>query len=256
MPLGTAPNDIFQNGKWYNRQGVPIGDQLIIGSNTPVGIAPSGTIAANGALTLGTALGKAYLGGIWLAFPAGAVFSGSAAGVYWCVMTTTTAGTVFNNTLAAGSVPVVPTAPVAVVDAGPGAYTGITTTMTNIAAFSVPGGSLGPNGQLRIATEFSYNTAAGTKTYAASLGGVALISAPRTTAGGHDSFTNRYRNLGVETRGSFNTTSESATSATLGNTNNTIDTTATQSFSLSLTTDTATNYIIAESTFLETLYAS
>ena len=256
MPLGTAPNDIFQNGKWYNRQGVPIGDQLVIGSNVPVGIAPSGTIAANGALTLGTALGKAYLGGIWLAFPAGAVFSGSAAGVYWCVMTTTTAGTVFNNTLAAGSVPVVPTSPVAVVDAGPGVYTGITTTMTNIAAFSVPGGSLGPNGQLRIATEFSYNTAVGTKNYQIVFGGVGLATSSRTTTGGHDSFTNRYRNLGLESRGSFNTASESSSTASLANVNNTIDTSVPQSFSITLSVDTATNYIISESLFLETLYAS
>ena len=256
MPLGTAPNDIFQNGKWYNRQGVEIGSQLSIGGNIPVGLAPSGTMAANGAVTLGTALGKSYPGGIWLYYPAGAVFSGSAAGLYWTVLTTTTTGTVFTNTLAAGSTPTTPSPLVAVSDAGPGAFTAGTTTISNLIGFTVPGGVMGPNGQLHLNLEFSYNNAAGTKTITTTFGGSTFHSLPRTTAGGHDSLTGRIRNVGVENRNTFYSLSESTVSSAPGANNLTVDTTQPQQFLISLLSDTATNWIVFESVQIETFYAS
>lgn len=109
-----------------------IGDFVL--STFPVGAAPSGTIAANGALTLGTALNTIYSGGIYLYFPAGAVFSGSAAGAYYCVMSSTTVGVVYNNVLT--GIPEKIAAPTAVVDAGPGAYGA--TTGSNITLITAP----------------------------------------------------------------------------------------------------------------------
>ena len=121
--------------------------------SVPSGVAPTGSVAANGALTLGTALSTTYSGGIWLNFPAGAAYAGSAAGSYWCVMTSTTLGTIYNVQLGA-TVPFIPVNPAAIVAAGPGAYTGVTTTQT-CASVIVPGGAMGPNGMIRVTASAS-----------------------------------------------------------------------------------------------------
>ena len=129
----------------------------------PSGIAPTGSVAANGALTLGTALPTTYSGGICLYFPAGAVYAGSVAGNYWCVMSSTTLGTVYDVKLGAGWPYVVPVASrTPIVDAGPGAYTGATTEIT-LATVTVPGGLMGANGSLRIDHSDRNNNSAGTK---------------------------------------------------------------------------------------------
>lgn len=67
---------------------------VVLLSSTPSGIPSGGTVTANGALSLTTALPRIYSGGIWLAFPAAALYGAggvnggglaSAAGLYWCV---------------------------------------------------------------------------------------------------------------------------------------------------------------------------
>ena len=254
MPLGTAPNDIFQNGKWYNRQGVEIGSQLSLGWGIPVCLPPSGTIAANGALTLGTALPKIYSGGLWMYFPAGAVSSGSTAGMYWTVMSSTTVGTVFANFLAVGGTPSTPTTLTAVVDAGPGAYTTPTTVLTSLVVLPIPGGVLGPSGQLRMNIQASHNLAAGTKTLQFLYGGTTILTLTRTTAGGQDSFTTRVRNTAAENRNSFFALSESSSSSATAATATSIDTSVPQNLSINFTTDTATNFLTLDNLHVETFY--
>lgn len=51
-------------------------------SAVPVGIAPSGTMGANGSVTLGTALSVVYSVGVFLYYPASAAYTASAAGFY------------------------------------------------------------------------------------------------------------------------------------------------------------------------------
>lgn len=128
----------------------------------PVGIAPSGSIGNNGALTLGTALPSAYPG-IWLHFPAGAVSTGSVAGLYWCVMSTTTAGTIYNTVLdPLTQVPYRPASNVPLVTTGPGAYTGVIAVVT-VATVIVPGGSMRRNGRVTVQHLRSHNNSAGNK---------------------------------------------------------------------------------------------
>jgi hypothetical protein len=158
---------------------------LLVGqTGIPVGIAGTGTIGANGALTLGTALiiSGAYVSGIYFYFPAGAVFASSAAGFYFTKMTSTTAGTVFNNTyVAANGLPSIPTALVPVVDAGPGAYTGVTTIQTGL-QFTVPANVLGNNGALYFEQLITYTNSAGAKTFTTTWGGTNILTtAPTTT---------------------------------------------------------------------------
>lgn len=109
-------------------------------------IPSSGSIAANGALTLTTAL-PATFPQAYMYFPAGAVFLGAPAGMYYVVMTTSTLGTVYNNVYGSGYAEY-PAAPVPVVAAGPGAYTQIAGASIPMMNITLPGGSLGKNGKL------------------------------------------------------------------------------------------------------------
>lgn len=156
-------------------------------SGIGVGIAGTGTIGANGALTLGTALATgAYAAGLYLYFPAGAVYAGSIAGAYFTKMSSTTAGVVYNNLYVSGTAgPSIPAALTLVSDAGPGAYTGLTTAQTFVQV-PVPANVIGPNGALQVETLFSYTNSAGTKTFSgtltgASSGSFAFLNGSATT---------------------------------------------------------------------------
>lgn len=154
----------------------------------PIGIAPTGTMAANGAVTLGTALNTTYGGGLWLYFPSGAVFAGSAAGFYWTMMTNTTLGTVYNNTYTPGSTPFdIPASPTAVSAAGPGAYTGVTSEITAIST-TLPGGLLGANGILSASGYRSINNTAGNKIFRTKMGATVVYGRwARTSLGEFES---------------------------------------------------------------------
>lgn len=155
--------------------------QILAQSGVPIGIAPSGTMGANGAVTLGTALNVTYSGGLWLYLPAGAAYAGSIAGFYWTVMSSTTVGTVYGDTYTPGTnSPNIPASPTPIVDAGPGAFTGLTTEITAVSVL-LPGGSLGKNGQLVVETYTQSTNSAGNKISTTKLGGVSLESRYNTT---------------------------------------------------------------------------
>ena len=134
----------------------------------PVLIPQSGTMAANGAVTFGTAIsldgGAVLTDGLWAYFPAGAVYAGSAAGFYWMTMSSTTAGTVYDTMYEPGVTSGErPSSPTAISAAGPGAYTGETATIVAASA-TLPGGALGLNGSLRVTQAASTNNNANSKT--------------------------------------------------------------------------------------------
>lgn len=155
---------------------------ILLQCGVPIGIAPSGTMAANGAVTLGTALNATYSGGLWLYYPSGAVFSGSAARFYWTVMSSTTAGTVYTNTYVPGTSSFdIPASPTAVVSAGPGAFTGVTSEITAISV-TVPGGAMGKHGSLRWSLLFTHNNNANNKVLTHKFGSGVIATSTRTTA--------------------------------------------------------------------------
>lgn len=104
----------------------------------PVIAASSGSMGNNGAVTALTGLDRTYSSGAWLVLPAGAIAAGvpAATAIYWFVGSSTTAGTVFNSTLAGTGIP---TAGVttAFSTTGPGLFTGITTEVV-VATVTVP----------------------------------------------------------------------------------------------------------------------
>lgn len=136
--------------------------------SAPVLIPPSGTMAANGAVTFGTAItlqsSAVLTDGLWAYFPAGAVYAGSAAGFYWMTMSSDTAGTVYDTTYVPGTTSGErPASPTAISAAGPGAYTGETAQIV-VASTVLPGGALGLNGSLRVTQAVSTINNANNKT--------------------------------------------------------------------------------------------
>lgn len=143
-------------------------------------LAPNGTVAANGTITLGTALPTIYASA-WVYLPAGAVVGG-AAGLYYSVFTSTTAGTVYTN-FASGATAftsVIPTVLTAAVGSG-SAYTQTTAADVVMANINIPGGSMGANGAVRTTVQFSNNNSAGNKIATYKFAGVTSVSGTFTT---------------------------------------------------------------------------
>lgn len=159
--------------------GAPVKSPIIVSQSAiPVGIPSSGSIGNNGALTVTTAFPVTYTG-IYLYFPANAISSGSAAGLYWTVMSSTTAGTIYNNTYTSGD----PTAPLTLtsfVTTGPGAYTQTTAEVTLRSNMGVTT-LMGPTGRFMLLELFSIPTNANTKTLKNKYGSTTFLNQTPTT---------------------------------------------------------------------------
>lgn len=121
----------------------------------PMGVPSNGTMGNNGALSAIAAFQTIYSGGIYLYFPSGVINTsvgqpGYAAGMYFTVMSSTTAGVVYNITYSSG-MPVMPTAAqiaaAVFTTTGIGSYTQATIDVP-LLNLTLPGGTLGNNGTL------------------------------------------------------------------------------------------------------------
>ena len=153
----------------------------VLQSAVPVGIPSSGSVGANGALTLTTAFLETYSDGVWLFFPANAVYAGSQAGSYWVVMTTTSAGTIYNNKLVLPGSDHPPATPTPIVAAGPGAYTQSTGLNITQRSVTVPGGTLGANGVLSYRSALRHNSSATGKAWSIFLNTTSFQGATSTS---------------------------------------------------------------------------
>jgi hypothetical protein len=209
--------------------------------------APSGTIATNGVVTLGTALPTTYDMGAWVYFPAGAVVSGLA-GLYWVVFSSTTVGQVYTNFIDS-SVPFNPTTrPSGTLTTAVGsnaAFTGVTGAV-NMIHFDVPAGTINDNSQLVINEEFSYNLTAGSKQAGRFVGASTLAISTRTSAGGHESATSRLRFRGVKNNAFYYSSSEHNFAAATAYTRVTADHTNTITYRWTLNTAVATDHMVIE----------
>lgn len=225
-------------------------------SGIPFVIAPTGSMANNGALTLGTALNLTYTGGLYLHLPASAIVAGSAAGWYWTVMSTTTAGTVFNSTYTTGAPSIGTTT--AFATTGPGAFTGEVSEIT-AQQITVPAKSMGPNGWLRVQTIESINSTAGAKTlkgYLPAAGSTGFVNSGLTTGNLTSELTTFIANRGLtnsQVGSTFNRgTFQSNNAAIVGS----IDTTAAMTFAFTLQKAVATDTIALEFFEIEVGYGA
>lgn len=222
----------------------------------PFGIAPSGsTIGANGAaFTAGTAFIETYgptggipYDGIWLYFPAAAIDTASLAGFYWVVMTSTTAGTIYQERIAAGSSTLntkSATATPFTTNAGStnaGTTSQILGLLVNLAA-----DYLGANGTFEIEQSLRSNASAGSKSFQPKFGGSNFGSgaASTTTSSVVDAVTRGYNaNNKTRQRGVVKTTTGTP-SLTLAPANGSVNTVNATTIGLDLKLATATDWIV------------
>lgn len=158
----------------------------LVRTAVPVCMAPNGTVATDGTVTLGTALPTTYAGGIWLRLPANAIVGGSA-GLYWAVMASTTVGQVYTNFQDPASpfAPFVPGGTLVAAVGSNAAYTQTSGSDVTLINITVPGGSLGMNGSLRVHTLGANSSSANTKSYVGRLATVAFASFGASTSTKH-----------------------------------------------------------------------
>lgn len=146
-------------------------------SAVPVILAPNGTVATNGTITLGTALPTTYSGGAWVRLPAGAV-SGGLAGLYWTVFSSTTVGAVKTNfvDVATAFTPYIPSGTLVAETGSNAAYTQTSASDITLANITVAGGLMGPNGALRVSPKSSWANNANAKTVKVLLSNFAVAS--------------------------------------------------------------------------------
>lgn len=177
--------DVGRNGSlWiYNSTDVrwrPLnGSVSLFATAMPMVLPSSGSIGNNGALSGLTALPTQHAS-CYMYFPASAISAGSAAGLYYVVMSSTTAGTIYNNTYSSG-LPTIPSSPMPFVTTGPGAYTQTTASDITLLSYTVPGGVMGLNGWLEQFSLGSYPANTNNKTLKQKLGGTSMNS--KTEAG-------------------------------------------------------------------------
>lgn len=264
VSLGYAleQNLVYQgSGTWVSISTLPIPPVsapqrtwLLAQSGVAIGLAPSGTVATNGTITLGTALPRVYSGGIWLRLPTGAVVAG-AAGLYWCVMSTTTIGQVYTNFVdtSLGFVSYIPTGTLVTAVGSNGAYTPTTSVDIVLGNVTLPANSLGNNGGLRVRTLSVNSVNANTKTVKHLLSGVSFLAIGSSSTSSMLNALNNIVNQGVP-----NAQQSQSWGVTLGNSTATsiqalVDTTLNQPVTITSSIAVATDFIVFESFTIEVL---
>jgi len=224
---------------------------LVLGqSGFPMIMPPNSTsLSAAGALVLATALDQTYPN-CYMFFPANAVATVSAAGMYFVQMSSATNGAVFQNQYTSG-VPAAPAASALIPCTSASSYTQTTGSAVTVASYSVPGSSMGPNGQVRTGCQFNNNNSAGTKTHTMSFGGTAMMTLATTTNQSTPAL-RHITNRGVTNAQTCQANGSSGVGASAGlNTNLALDTTAAQTLAFQLQLGTATDWAILAWHFAE-----
>jgi hypothetical protein len=203
----------------------------------------SGSIGDNGALTLTTALPRIYAN-CYMYFPADKIAVGVPAGAYFVQMTSTTVGTIFNNTYTSGK-PTIPTSPTAFATTGPGAYTQTTGSDITLLSFTLPGGAMGKNGAMFIYQQAAHPGNANQKKPQIKVGGTGIY-APTFTTQTIITAPVTLRNNGNEAVNIDNGAAGFSNSATLSAGYRTINTATDQTILYTSQLATATDYYVLE----------
>lgn len=154
-------------------------------SAIPIISASSGSMGNNGALSALTALPLTYASA-YIILPAGAIAAGvpAATDIYYVVMSSTTAGTVYNNRLAdnldASGNPTIPASPTAFATVGPGAFTGVTGAVTCI-TLTLSAGVMGTTGEFTGEVDLQFTNNANAKALNWTFGGTNIYAASQAS---------------------------------------------------------------------------
>ena len=208
----------------------------------PVIIPNSSTVATNGAITL-TALPDTYALGAWVYLPAGAIVGG-AAGFYWTIFSSTTAGIVKTNYVdpsATEFLPYVPTGTLTTAVGSNSAY--VTPTASDIALINItlPANTVSVGSALKAFCRVTCPNAADAKTVKHLLGSTTIGSqAFSTSTGGTLTTATFSRTNAKQVMGTFGVSGIAAT--TFG----TVNTAAASKFVITGQLAATTGYIVLE----------
>lgn len=154
---------------------------FILAGGTAGGSSNQATMGNNGALSTLPVLPTTYSGGAWIYLPANAISAGSAAGWYWFVASSTTAGTVYNNRYTSGDpIDAIPASPTAFATTGPGVFSQTLASDITALTHTIPGGTMGANGSLVWEPQWIFTASGNNKIFALNYGGTAMHSRTRT----------------------------------------------------------------------------
>ena len=224
-------------------------------SRIPFILPGAGTMGNNGAITGLTSLPRTYNApGAYIYLPAGAIASGSAAGWYWFVASSATAGTVYNNTYSSGT-PAAPGSPTAFSTTGPGAWTLATATYFNAYTLAIAGNVVGVNGSVRLTGDVSFSSSTNAKTFAGAYGSYVFGSSSPSASGNVSSgIYSGFGNCGVTNSQSALTSSALGTAASsVAPAYGAIDSTTSQNLTVQLKLAATTDFIVLEGAFVEIL---
>lgn len=216
---------------------------FILAGGTAGGSSNQFTMGNNGALSTLPTLPTTYSGGAWIYMPANGIFAGSTAGWYWFVASSTTAGTVYNNTYTSGDPkPAVPASPTAFATTGPGVVTQ-TTSAVDAWSVTIPGGAIGPSGRLVIDSNVQALNNANAKSFSTLFGSAALASPSMASQTARREL-RQFANVGAQNRNKYQNGWAPAIDGTVGY--STVDTSAEQVLKRQLTLSTTTDYLVDE----------
>ena len=264
----SAPGVFTTLGYYYWNNGVwtLMDPSTIVGPQYPSAVSlaqtavpsilvPSGTVATNGVITLGTAL-PAVFPAAWVYLPAGAVVGG-VAGLYYCAFSSTTVGQVYTNFNAGTAyfIPAIPAGALANAVGSNSAYTTVVAADAPLACIDVPGLLMGLNGRVRVTRRDSVLNNANVKTGKMTFGGVAFGGAvPLASVAGAE-IIRELQNRGTAAS-QFSVANIALTSETSGTPTYTAINTALDALMvLTANLATATDYFILEAFAVEVLPA-
>ena len=224
------------------------GQILLLETNIPFIFVSSGSIGNNGALSAITTLPNTYPSA-YCYFPVNAIATGVAAGWYYTIFSSTTAGTIYNNVYTTGQ-PTIPTSPTAFSTTGPGAYTQTTGSQITGVQYVLPANVMGTTGSVIQHVDSMLANTANNKNIRLTANGSALggtVNATTQTAFAIESIFGNRNATNIQI-GAHYTWSNITTNYVY----RTIDTTAAVTFAYTLQLATATDYI-AQETYRVTL---
>jgi hypothetical protein len=213
----------------------------------PFIVSSSGTVGNDCAISGLTAMQQTYTGGyIWM--QTSAIQTGSTAGWYWFIASSTTAGTCYNNVYTSGQ-PLPVASPTAFSTTGPGVFTQATAAEIVGPTITVPANTMGINGELDFDGAVTVPNTANGKQVLYEFGGTPEgIAYYATTGITNFGWAQKIRNRGVANlnfSSGFNTGEASAGDA--GPNYLAVNTAVSQTFSYNLQLTVATDYIVLES---------
>ena len=164
---------VAQRTNLVGQSGLPV----IIPSSSLTGIQANGTVTFDTALPTGLGTTNTRC---WMFFPANAISGDTTGGLYYCVLSSSTVAQIYAGKVGGATgvtTAFTPFVPTTLTAAAPGTvpiYTPSVNTFITLAAVTIPGGAMGPNGQIYYTQQLRFSNTATGKATQVTFGGISL----------------------------------------------------------------------------------